>query len=201
MRFKNIIFENTEITDFETFEKLPNYLQEFLKHKNGFIALNGGIQFRGCVSKPSWLSIENIWLGNNSLLNTYESLSASDIPFAQDGFGDQFIIRDNNVLRLSLENGLLENLDLSFKEFLNLIEINPIEFLMLEPFEALFDLGKKLMPGQLMSVYPPFTFDSDKVRSFEPISAMERVNFLKDLYTQIKDLPDGSDTRFTVIND
>ena len=118
MKFTGILYQNNEITDLETFRKLPGELQAFLNQSNGLVALNGGIQIRGCVSEPSWISLREVWIGSLSLKETYNCLTDTDIPLAQDPFGDQFILRDGNVHRLNSEYGDLENLELDFNDCL-----------------------------------------------------------------------------------
>ncbi|MGL1889092.1 MAG: SMI1/KNR4 family protein [Reichenbachiella sp.] len=182
----------------ETFKKLPVELANFLKQTNGLIALNGGIHIRGCVSQPNWISLDEVWTGESSLYRTYDCLTETDIPFAQDPFGDQFILRDETVWRLNSEYGELENLELSFNGFLNAVINNPIEFLMLESFNQLFEMNIRLEPGQLINVYPPFMFNSNDERSFKPVSTKEQIQLLKKLYLETKDLPEGQQIEIKV---
>ena len=191
MEFTGVIYQNKEIDDLETYKKLPVELATFLKQTNGLIALNGGIHIRGCVIQPQWNSLKEVWTGESSLFRTYSCLTETDIPFAQDPFGDQFILRDGTVWRLNSEYGELESLELNFNGFLNAIIADPIEFLMLESFNQLFELNIRLEPGQLMNVYPPFMVNTNDERSFKPVSANEQIQFLQMLYQKTKDMPEG----------
>jgi hypothetical protein len=198
MEFTGIIYRNDKITDLETFEKLPNELKAFLEQSNGLIAFNGGLQIRGCVSGPNWISLKEIWTGESNLFRTYTCLTETDIPFAQDPFGDQFILRDGFVYRLNSECGELQNLELGFNDFLKTIIKNPIEFLMLESFNELLEMNIRLECGQLMNVYPPFMFNSDDQRSFKPVPTNEQISFLKSIYLQTKDLPEGQQIKIKI---
>ncbi|QSE98990.1 SMI1/KNR4 family protein [Fulvivirga lutea] len=195
MEFTGIIYHNTDISDKSTFDKLPKELQDFFSQVNGIIAYNGGLQIRGCINEPEWISLEAIW---SDLHKTYDCLTKEDIPFAQDAFGDQFIWRNGHIHRLSAEFGELEDLELDFSSFLEKETENPVDFLMLESFNQLYDSDIRLSPGQLMNVYPPFMFDTNDNRSFKPVPAKEQIDFLKSIYLQTKDLPDGQQMKINI---
>jgi hypothetical protein len=198
MRFEGIIYENHKITDFVTFEKLTDELQNLLKNYNGVTCLHGGFQIRGCVNEPKWISLEEIWTGKSSLYKIYDLLLENDIPFGQDCFGDQFLLRNNEVIKLSAETGEVEFLSVSLAEFLTKIEDNAIEFLNIPSFDRFIGLGIELLPGQMINVYPPFALNMGGNRSFRAVSAIEQIDFLKYLYLQIRDLPDGAQIEIKV---
>jgi len=200
MEFTGITYHNNEITDFETFEKLPNELRDFLKQSNGLIAFNGGLQIKGCTSNPDWISLQEVWNGKLRLVQTYDCLLETDIPFAQDPFGDQFILRDNLVYRLNSKFGELENLDLTFNKFIEAVVNNPVEVLMLESFNQLFQMKIRLKPGQLINVFPPFMFDigNNEERVFKPVPAPEQISFLKKLYLETKQLSEGQNIEIKI---
>ena len=191
MKFKEVTYHNTEITDKGTYKRLPSELKEFYSEYNGLVICNGGLQFKGCVNEPKWISLRDVWTGLLSLHNTYKDLLESDIPFAQDCFGDQYLLRDGSVIRLSSESGDIDNLDLTFKQFIDEVIKRPTEFLALESFNDLNEMDIKLKEGQLMNVFPPFMFNCDGDRSFKPVPAEEQISFLKSIYSQTKNLPDG----------
>lgn len=195
MQFTGVTYQNTELTDLPTFERLDGELKGFIEQVNGLVAYNGGIQFRGCVKDPKWISLEEVWTGASALYKTYDILTASDIPFAQDGFGDQFILRNNVVYRLSSEYGDLENLDVTLFGFIGEIIKNPVEYLMLAAFNDLYEMGVKLDSGQLINVMPPFIIETEETRSYKPVSTFEQLEFLKNIYQQTKNLEDGQQIR------
>ena len=199
MRLRDIIYLGTEITDKETFDKLPTDLQLFLKQQNGVIAFNGGLQVNSCSETPDWNSIRYYWTSERALYKTYDLLTKEDIPFGLDCVGDHFILRDNQVLRLSGETGDLENLEVSFNDFLKFSNDNPDEFLMLGPLKQFEDDGQNLTPGQLLSVYPFFCMkESANGISVSNVPTNERVEFLKSLYLQLKDVKPGQQIQIKV---
>ena len=184
---QNIKYIGQKIDDFDTFDILPDYLKDFFLADNGVIALNGGLHIRGCVKTPKWHSLGAYWFGNTKLSGLFSSLETNDIPFAQDCFGDQFVIRRKNIWRLSAEFDEIKDLEIDFFEFLKQIYSNPFEFLNIENIE-----GLNLKPGQLINVTPPFCVDSKSGYSLKPVEMEEQIKYLSDFSKQIKDLPNGT---------
>ena len=67
--------------------------------------------------------------GHNSLRHLFTAVLESDIPFAQDCFGDQFLIRDGRVVRLWSETGQVDPMEMTFHEFFSNAENDPMTFL------------------------------------------------------------------------
>lgn len=192
MEFNGVTYQGTEITDRKTLEKLPLDLANFYSQVNGLIAFNGGLHLRGCVDFPEWHSINYYWTGTGALHNFYEQLNDCDIPFGQDCLGDQFILRDSVIHKLSGETGELENLELDFNEFLIRTIEDPMNFLLLQPLEQFISEGGQLSPGELLNVFPPFCLDNESNEySFKNISVKDRIGFLTEFYEQTKNLKDG----------
>ena len=186
-RLQNTIYTGQKIDDFQCFHKLPDYLKDFYTNQNGCIVLNGGFHIRGCVLNPQWHSLGNVWFGSLKLSDLFDSLSPNDIPIAQDCFGDQYLIREDKVIKLSAESGDIEFFEKDLFEFLELVKADPIEILNFENIDQ-FDLK----PGQLLSVFPPFCINSDSDISIKPIDYLDRILFLSNLSQQVKKFPDGT---------
>ena len=186
-RQSNITYFGDKIDDFDLFENLPDYLKEFYSITNGFVAFNGGLHIRGCVKSPSWHSLREYWIGDTKLTSLFSSIERDDIPFAQDCFGDQYVIRDNRIWRVSAETDEIENLEISFNDFLNAVDNNPIEFLNIENIEP-----NTLKPGQIFNVFPPFCVESSEY-SFKPVTIEEQIKYLSDFSKQIEKISDGKD--------
>jgi hypothetical protein len=192
MKLRNITYSGTHLTDFATLEKLPQQLKGFLREQNGVIAFNGGLQIRSCSETPPWNSLKEYWTGDKALFRTYDKLTVTDIPFGQDCVGDQFFIRDNIVFRLSGETGDVESLQVDFNTFLHNASEDPDEYLLLGPLRKFEQTGQVLGPGELLSVFPLFCMTESKNGiSVKNIPVEERMGFLKEVYRQIKNIPDG----------
>jgi hypothetical protein len=184
---QNISYIGKAIEDKDTFDILPVYLKDYYCQQNGLIAFHGGLHIRGCVLKPYWHSLGYSWFGEMKLSNLFDCLTINDIPFAQDCFGNQYLIRENQIIRLLAETSELEFLHIDFKSFIERANSNPEEFLNIEKIER-FDLK----PGQLLNVTPPFCLKSEAERSFKPIDSEERIRFLSYFSRQISNLPNGT---------
>jgi hypothetical protein len=180
------------IDDQETLERLPADLKALLNQANGFIQFRGGLHVRGACRAPAWHSLREAWEGEDAFHSLYPDVNAGDVPFAEDCLGDQFLLRDEQVWKLSAETGEMGSLELSLREFFAAAQNDPVEFLSLHPLLQFENEGGKLEPGQLLSAMPPFCLaESGEGVSLRAISGDDRRRFLADLARQIRDVPDG----------
>jgi len=178
---------------------LPRDYSNFLQSVNGCVVHGGGLHIRGASETPDWHSLRRFWIGEDRLSTMYPAVKAHDVPFAQDCFGDQFLLRSQSVFRLSGETGEVENLSLGWREFFAAAAANPIEFLSLQLLERFKREGGSLQPGQLLSVYPPLcTQESGNGVSLKAVPARERIRALADFAAQIAGLTNGSKIRIVV---
>jgi len=193
-----IRFTGAPITSATTLALLPSYLQEFLRKQNGVVAYFGGLHIRGCVGVPAWHALEEAWHGPNAFWRTYSTVLRSDIPFAQDCVGNQFLLRGDAVYFLDTETGELADLEVDFKHFLFGVEKFPVDALGMQPLRTFQQGGGVLHPGQLLSLYPPACIATqDKTKtSIKAVATPERLAWLAKFYQQIKDLPDGQSIQF-----
>ncbi len=189
MKEESITYKGNDLSDKEILEYLPKDLQNLLKKINGFVAFDDGLHIRGMVDSPEWHSLQSVWVGEFALHKLFSGLKESDIPFGQDCFGDQFLLRDKTVWKLNAETDEVENLGLTLKEFLAKAEENPTEFLSLQPLIKFKIEGGIIENGQLINVYPPFcTKEAENVVSLKAVPSFERINFLADFAKQIKSI-------------
>jgi hypothetical protein len=124
-------------------------------------------------------------MGPESFAFRYPGVHTSDVPFAEDIVGDQFLLRNGEVVRLFAETGDVEGLGVNLSGFLDRACENPVEYLNLQPLLQ-FEEGGRLQPGQLLSVYPPLcTKESADGVSLRAIPALERLAFLSTFARQI----------------
>lgn len=188
-------FVGPPVNDCDVLSRLPSDYAASLRETNGFIGFDGGLHVRGACTAPSWHSLRVAWEGETSLEKLYPAVHDSDIPFAQDCFGDQFLIRKGHVIRLYSETGQIEPLSMTFQEFFEKADADPIGFLSLEPLVRFNSHGGTLLPGQLLSVYPPFCVKEGSERSLKAIPMAERIGSLADFARQIREVPDGQAIR------
>jgi len=193
----NITYEGPAIDDHEILTHLPDDLGSLIHQINGFILSHGVLHIRGACLDPSWHAIRTVMMGNLALHNLYPIIHPTDVPFGQDCVGDQFLLRDNLVHRLSAETGEIENLGLHLDDFIQSAVERPDEILIPQPLYNLESQGTVLNPGQLIMAYPPFCVKeaSNKV-SLKAIDAEELISFHAEFARQIADVPNGRKIRF-----
>ena len=195
----DLTYVGQPIDDRATLGRVPADLRAVLETRNGWIAYRGGLHVRGASLAPTWHSLGYWWFGDDAIQRQFISVQPTDVPFAQDALGDQFLLRDGEVHRLVGESGELQPLGMGLRGFLDAAGRDPVGFLGLEPLERFIAGGASLEPGQLLSVYPPFvTAESRGSVTIRAISAAERISFLAKLARVVSGLDDGSSMRFDV---
>jgi len=187
------------IDDFEILRLLPSGYRDLLETANGYVAYHGGLHVRGACVLPEWHSLRAAWVGEDAIHRLFSEVSADDIPFAEDALGDQFVIREDLVWRLSSESGDIVSLGLTLAEFDAAVRADPDEFLQLGPLHQFRSEGGHLEPGQLLAAYPPFVFkESAGGVRLSAIPAHELRRYLSHLARSIRDVPAGGRVRFRV---
>jgi hypothetical protein len=190
----NVTMRGPPIDDAELVRVLPEELAQVLQDTNGFILFAGGLHVRGASLSPPWHSLRYAMQSEDAFSQLYSSVKATDIPFAQDCMGDQFLLRDGRVLMLSAETGEIEERSATLSAFWQAVNANPEEFLN-------FDPNRKLEPGQLLHAYPPFcTKESANGCSIKPIPALELIRFHADFAKHLSGLSEGTSFEFKVTN-
>ncbi|MDB4981320.1 MAG: hypothetical protein JWM82_2072 [Myxococcales bacterium] len=195
MPFHDVIFFGPPVDDEELLANVPSDLVAVLRDTNGLVAFRGGLHIRGASVAPLWHSLRHAWFGPESFASRYPAVHASDVPFAQDAVGDQFLLRNGEVVRLLAETGDVERLGVNLAAFLDRAQEDPVAYLSLQPLLQ-FEASGRLQPGQLLSVYPPFcTKESADGVSLRAIPALERLAFLSTFARQIADVQDGESVK------
>ena len=148
MRKTDATYIGPEITDREVFDRLPSALRKVLTENNGFILFEGGFHIRGACTEPVWHSLREVWMGTNALHHLFPIIQQSDVPFGEDCVGDQFLLRNDVVIKLFSETGELESLNIGLDDFLQKAERNPLEYLGLHPLIQFQKDGGNLRPGE-----------------------------------------------------
>lgn len=195
----HLTWSGPAIDDAAILERVPEPLRSALESRNGCIAYRGGFHVRGACREPAWHSLRAAWEGPDAFHALYDEVLESDVPFAEDGLGDQFVLRGDEVWHLWAETGEIERKSPTLETFLAETLERPTEVLSLEPVMAFLDAGQTIEPGQLLMAYPPFCVsESDQGVTLTAISTAERREFLATIARQIHDLPDGAEVQFKV---
>jgi len=151
----------SDITDTEILQELPEDFRQLLTQVNGCILFDGGFHVRGAVTSPEWHSLRKAWIGESSLHRLFPAVEESDVPFGQDCFGDQFLLRRGIVHQLQAEIGEVESVDMNLGTFLHSVQDNP-STLPLDLNPALSSPEKKLRVAR-----SPFTMTAIEGYFFE----------------------------------
>ena len=209
LHLPHLIYSGPALDDPDLLPRLPAPLANALKERNGCCAWLGVLHVRGACTAPTWHSLRNAMEGPDALANLYPDLRPTDLPFAEEAFGDQFLLRDDQVWRLFGETGELEpwersalpategtdSADNGIESWFRALLNDPADILGYEPLQALEAIASaQLEPGKLISVYPPFAISAESVkREFKPIDTLTRRGWLAGLAAKMKDLPDGAE--------
>jgi hypothetical protein len=199
MDLSGVIFRGPASFNTSVLSDLPSEYAATLHEINGFVAFDGGFHLRGICEEPAWHSLLAAWHGEEALHRLFPALLDSDVPFAEDCMGDQFVLRDSVVHRLAAETGVLQPMSLSWSQFFAALLADAFAFLQLHPLVQFQREGGHLEPGQLLNAYPPFiTKEAADGVSLAAVPAHERIHFLSDFARQLASAGEGEQFRIVV---
>ena len=193
MNILGITWRCAGIDDVEILHALPEELVTVLGEINGFIVHAGAVHVRGACLGPEWHSLRVAMHGPQAFHRLYGDVLPSDIPFAQDQVGDQFLLRSGSVCRLAAETGEIEPFCANLRHFLGGLQGDVEDFFTV-------GLSQQLEPGELLHACPPFCVkESGAGASLQPCPASQVILFHADFARQIRNIPDGGkiEIRFT----
>lgn len=126
------------------------------------VAFGGGLHLRGPCLAPEWHSLRAAWRGPGALHQSFEAVLPSDVPFAEDCVGDQYLLRGGEVVQLFAEVGEVEALGQGLDEFIAAAIADPEEVLCTEPLQVFLRDHEALSPDSALQVEPPFCEDADE---------------------------------------
>jgi len=185
MTFRGVTWRGGEIDDQEIIDQLPHELAQLLRTVNGFIMYHGAFHLRGASREPAWHSLRTAMLGECAFSKLYPELLPSDIVFAEDMFGDQFLVREGRVLRLMAECGEIEEKENSLSTFLEKVAEDTAAYLNVT-------LDHFMQPGELIFAWPPFCMKESAAGSkMKPCPSSEVIGIHADIARKIRSVPDG----------
>ena len=117
MDLPGLTYRGAALDDVDILDRLPTDLQQLLAQRNGFVAFRGGLHVRGACVEPKWHSLRAAMEGPESFAARFRTIKQDDVPFAQDVFGDQFVLRDGKVLKLDSYADQLEEVAAGVVDF------------------------------------------------------------------------------------
>ena len=139
-------------------------------------------------------------------LDTWRWLLPSDFkPFVMTAFGDCILVApDGRIHMLDLVEGRIKPLAASATEFNHAIDNDPDkrnEWLMERLVIDQADRGIRLNTGQCFGFkIPPVVGGEFDAKNIVPYEIVAYVRFAGDFHEQFKDLPDGSQIEFRIVD-
>jgi hypothetical protein len=201
LELTSVTWTGGSVDDPEVLEVLPESLGAVLAQVNGFILYGGALHVRGAVRVPWWHSLDAAWRGASCIASLYRTVQPSDIPFAQDCVGDQFLLRSDEVVQLFAESGEVEGRGVGLLEFLRAACRDPVQVLSPAPLERFLRDTGPLEPGRVLVAYPPLcTRESKQGVQLRAVPADDALRFHADFASQIGGLEDGKRIKITVLD-
>jgi hypothetical protein len=207
----NVTWEGPACDDAGLLANVPAALRALLDQTpSGFIQFHGGLHYRGACRQPRWHSLRAAWLGPKAIHKAYPRMSKEDIPFAQDYLGNQYILRDEAVMRVMGETGEIGPPIAGLAVIDKDVTIDPpalrLEVFIpaIQGFDGALDLdlldqwvkaGQTLEPGDLMHVYPPLCSReaaSGIGLSAGTMKAQDRLDFLATVARAVREAEPGT---------
>lgn len=194
-----VTWTGPEINEWALLEALPSSIGGILRQNNGFVACGGGFHFRGICAMPDWHSLQAAWTGPRAIHRLFPQVRDSDIPFAEDCFGDQFLLRDFKVWHLDAETGLLHPLNLTVRDLFAALATRPVEFLGLQPLVSFQEQGHQLAPDQSLLCWPPVaTRQAQEGLTVKAVGRLQQLEFLSQVARQMAAAKPGETFEFKV---
>jgi hypothetical protein len=192
----HLLYSGPALDDPEILAQLPAGLAGALRIRNGCVAYLGGFHVRGACRAPGWHSLRHAWEGADALHHLFAEVEPSDVPFAEDAFGDQFLLREGAVVRLRGELGELGDAAESLEAFFMALAAGAEQVLDYQPLLNFRQAGGELQPGQLLAAFPPFVLQADaSTRQLRAVDALEQRRSLARLARRLHGLPDGAEVK------
>jgi len=174
-------------------------LLEWLKQKNGFYAFESALHVFPIGAKDGVMDLET-WNRPDAWRGTYAGLADGYLFFGEDIFGNQFCLKRDGIGSFDAETGavthLADNLSGWAKLILSDFELHTGQRLA----HAWQSQNRPLKPGERLVPKTPFVTGGEyAIQNLAAIEASRGMTFRGDLAVQIRDLPDGTQIRYSVV--
>ncbi|MCU1719276.1 SMI1/KNR4 family protein [Pseudomonas sp. 5P_3.1_Bac2] len=179
---------------------LADQLLGMLFQRNGFYALESALHVFPTHSSQQEIGLCD-WNENILWRSAYKGLADGCLFFAEDVFGGQFCIKDNNVCIFDPETGALEYLADDIESWVKIL-LSDYEALTGYPLAHQWQKKNGQLPtGKRLLPKVPFVLGGEFVlENLYLADAVEGMRFRADIASQIKDLPDGAQVKFNIEN-
>ena len=170
-----------------------------LQHRNGFFAFEGALRiFPGAACADAYSLSE--WNARELWRGHYGDLIGEEIFFAEDAFGGQFCFAREAVCSFDAETGAIGQLAETLEEWAAML-LEEAAYLTGEPLMQQWQAAQgPLAPRKRLMPKTPFVCGgSFALDNLVAIEAAEAMRYRGELALQIRDLPDGAQICFRVV--
>jgi hypothetical protein len=187
------------LPDFGGYGQLGEQLLSLLRNKNGFYAFESALHVLPAAVYEKEMTLSR-WNAFGLWRHEYGNPADNMLIFAEDAFGDQFCLSEGKICSFDAETGEVKTLASSFEERARRIlrEHNVLTGYPLmhqwQTEQGALPIGTRLMPKIPFVLGGQFALDN-----LYTIAAVSGMRTRGNLAKQIKDLPDGAQVEFRII--
>jgi len=178
--------------------KLGNQLANFLRQKNGFYAFESALHLFPACRAERIMNLEK-WNNPKLWIEYYDDTAMDILLFAEGILGDQFGVKDGEIVRFEAETGLIESVAASLEEWAALI-LNDYKYQTGYPLAHEWQKAHGPLPtGQRLVAIMPFVLGgSFDVSNLFALDAAKAMRYHGELALQIRHAPDGTKIKFEI---
>jgi hypothetical protein len=179
---------------------LMSQLNELLSIKNGFFAFESALRVFPSTQETGLQTLQT-WNRTSLWINSYQGMAEGLFFFAEDVFGSQFAINENGVVSFDPETGQREQVAASVYDWAQKI---------LDEYELLTGYalahewqsknGALAMTDRLIPKTPFVLGGEFRTENLYSLGAVKGMTLRANLATQIRDLPDGAQVRWNIVD-
>lgn len=189
-----------EPADASVSPRLGDDLAGVLARRNGFYAFESALHVFPVGPAPGRTTIE-LWNDEDLWRGEYSGMADGHQFFAEDVFGGQFSLCNDEVFSFEPESGEAERIAASLDEWASLV-LADLDLLTGFPLAHEWQLVKGALPeGSRLLPKLPFVLGGEfAVDNLYLLDAAKGMRLRGELATQLRDLPDGATVKFHIID-
>lgn len=171
-----------------------------LRLRNGFFAFEGALHVLPAGGQPAVLTLEE-WNSSHLWRDEYGDLADGLLFFAEDAFGNQFCLREDQVCLFDAETGQAEVIGSTIEDWAGRV-LSDYELLTGFPLFHEWQMFHGRVPAglRLLPVVPFVLGGEYALSNLRVGDAVSGMRARGNLARQIRDLPDGAQIEFRVVD-
>jgi len=170
-----------------------------LRLRNGFFAFEGALHILPAGGQPGVMTL-GAWNSSHLWRNEYDDLAEELFFFAEDAFGNQFCLREDQVCSFDAETGQTEVIGSSIEDWARHV-LSDYEFVTGFPlFHEWQVIHGRVPVGSRLLPLVPFVLGGEySLSNLRVANAVSGMRARGNLARQIRDLPDGAQIEFKLV--